>query len=73
MVEQVGALETSIWLLWGCGTLSARELESFSSNSSAVLEIIDDPQDLQDLRLEIGVMADVGVHFVNATYYTYLQ
>lgn len=30
----VGALETSIWLLW-CGALSAREWESFSSNSSA--------------------------------------
>ena len=34
-----------------------------------LLEIINDPQDLQDLRLELGVMADVGVHFVNATYY----
>ena len=28
-----------------------------------LLEIINDPQDLQDLRLELGVMVDVGVHF----------
>ena len=34
-----------------------------------LLEIINDPQDLQDLRLELGVMVDVGVHFVNAAYY----
>lgn len=34
-----------------------------------LLEIINDPQDLQDLRLELGVMVDVGVHFVNVTYY----
>ena len=33
------------------------------------MEIINDPQDLQNLRLELGVMVDVGVHFVNATYY----
>ena len=32
-----------------------------------LLEIINDTQDLQDL--ELGVMVDVGVHFVNATYY----
>ena len=34
-----------------------------------LLEIVNDPEDLQDLRLELGVMVDVGVHFVNATYY----
>ena len=34
-----------------------------------LLEIINEPQDLQDLRLELGVMVDVGLHFVNATYY----
>lgn len=36
-----------------------------------LMEIINDPQELQDLRLELGVnlMVDVGVHFVNATYY----
>ena len=34
-----------------------------------LLEIINDPKDLQDLRLELGVMVDVGVQFVNATYY----
>ena len=34
-----------------------------------LLEIINDPQDLQDLRLELGVLVDIGVHFVNATYY----
>ena len=26
-------------------------------------------QDLQDLRLELGAMADTGVHFLNATCY----
>ena len=31
-----------------------------------LLKIINDPQDLQDLRLELGAMVDVGVHFVNA-------
>ena len=34
-----------------------------------LLEIVNDPEDLQDLRLELGLMVDVGVHFVNATYY----
>lgn len=33
------------------------------------MEIINDTQDLQDLRLDMDVMVDVGVHFVNATYY----
>ena len=34
-----------------------------------LLGIIDNPQDLQDLRLELGVIVDAGVYFVNATYY----
>ena len=33
-----------------------------------LLEIINDPQDLQNLHLELGVMVD-SVHFVNATCY----
>ena len=32
-----------------------------------LLEIFDDHQDFQDLPLELA--ADVGVHFVSATYY----
>ena len=31
-----------------------------------LLEIINDPQNLQDLRLELGIMVDKGVHFVNS-------
>ena len=32
-----------------------------------LLEIINDPQDLQDLCLELGVTVDIGVHFGNAS------
>ena len=31
-----------------------------------LLEIINDPQDLQDLCLELDVTVDIGVHFGNA-------
>lgn len=34
-----------------------------------LLEIFDDHQDFQDLRLEIAAVVDSGVHFVSATYY----
>ena len=34
-----------------------------------LLEIFDDPQDAQDLRLELAAVIDAGVHFVSATYY----
>ena len=34
-----------------------------------LLEILDNGQDLQDLRLELRAMVDAGVHFVSATYY----
>ena len=33
-----------------------------------LLEIVDNRQDLQDLRLELGAIVDSGVHFGNATY-----
>ena len=34
-----------------------------------LLEIIDNPRDLQDLYLELAVIVDAGAHFVKATYY----
>ena len=34
-----------------------------------LLEIINNPRDLQDLRLELAVIVDAGVQFVKATYY----
>ena len=34
-----------------------------------LLEIFDDHQDFQDLRLELAAVVDAGVHFVSATYY----
>lgn len=34
-----------------------------------LLEIFDDHQDAQDLRLELAAVVDAGVHFVSATYY----
>lgn len=39
------------------------------SNRRHLLEILDNPQNLQDLRLELAALVDAGVHFVNATYY----
>ena len=40
-----------------------------SANRRRLLEIFDDPQSCQDLRLELAALVDAGVHFVNATYY----
>lgn len=34
-----------------------------------LLEIFDDHQDFQDLRLELAAVVDAGVHSVSATYY----
>mgnify|MGYP001795108908 FL=1 len=34
-----------------------------------MLEIYDDPESLQKIRLELATVIDAGVHFVNATYY----
>ena len=34
-----------------------------------LLEIFDDHQDFQDLRLELAAVVDDGVHFVSATYF----
>lgn len=34
-----------------------------------LLEIFDDHQDFQDLRLELAAVVDASVHFVSATYY----
>ena len=34
-----------------------------------LLEIFDDHQNAQDLRLELAAVVDAGVHFVSATYY----
>ena len=39
------------------------------ANRQHLLEIFDDPQTCQDLRLELATIVDAGVHFVKATYY----
>ena len=39
------------------------------ANPQHLLEIFDDPQTCQDLRLELAAIVDVWVHFVKATYY----
>ena len=39
------------------------------ANRQHLLEIFDDPQTCQDLRLELAAIVDAGVHFVKATYY----
>ena len=39
------------------------------ANRQHLLEIFDDPQACQDLRLELAAIVDAGVHFVKATYY----
>ena len=39
------------------------------ANRGHLLEICDDPQSCQDLRLELAAVIDAGVHFVNALYY----
>ncbi|KAK3723054.1 hypothetical protein QZH41_000310 [Actinostola sp. cb2023] len=33
-----------------------------------LLDIFENPQDLQDLRLELAAIVDAGIHFVKATY-----
>ena len=39
------------------------------ANRRHLLEIFDNPQSCQDLRLELAALVDAGVHFVNGTYY----
>ena len=39
------------------------------ANRQHLLEIFDDPQTCQDLRVELAAIVDAGVHFVKATYY----
>lgn len=39
------------------------------ANRQHLLEIFDNPQSYQNLRLELAALIDAGVHFVNATYY----
>lgn len=39
------------------------------ANRRHLLEIFDNPQSCQNLRLELAALIDAGVHFVNATYY----
>ena len=39
------------------------------ANRGHLLEICDDPQSCQDLRLELAAVIDAGMHFVNAIYY----
>ena len=47
-----------------------RENEEICPSSRGhLLEIVDNPQKFQDLRLELAAFIDAGVHFVNATYY----
>ena len=41
-----------------------------SRKSSHLLDIEDDPQHLQDLRLELAAFVDAGVYFVKATYHS---
>ena len=38
-------------------------------NRQHLMDILNDPQELQQLRLELAVLVDAGVHFVTATYY----
>ena len=40
-----------------------------SANRQQLLDITDNPQDLQDLRLELAEIVDAGVYFVTTTYY----
>ena len=45
-----------------------RQNEEISpANRRHLLEIFDDPESLQKLRLELAVVIDAGVHFVNAS------
>ena len=47
-----------------------RENEEICRSSMLhLLEIFDNPQDAQDLRLELAAVVDAGVHFVSATYF----
>ena len=46
-----------------------QENEENSATRQHLLEIIDNPRDLQDLRLELAVIVDAGAQFVKATYY----
>ena len=39
------------------------------ANRRHLLEVVDYPEILQELRLELAVLIDARVHFVNATYY----
>ena len=39
------------------------------ANRQHLLEIFDDPQSLQELRMELAALVDAGVHFIKATYY----
>ena len=47
-----------------------RENEEICRSSRLhLLEIFDNPQDAQDLRLELAAVVDAGFHFVSATYF----
>lgn len=72
--------ETRLWRKWevlnqllnyfGFVEPFLRENEEICpSNRGHLLEILDNPQKFQDLRLELAALIDAGVHFVNATYY----
>ena len=44
-----------------------RENETIcQANRQNLLNIIDNPQDLQDIRLEVAAIVDAGVYFVEA-------
>ena len=43
--------------------------EICKSSVAQLLKIFDNPQDAQDLRLELAAIIDAGVHFVSATYF----
>ena len=47
-----------------------RENEEICPSSRGhLLEVVNNPQKFQDLRLELAALIDAGVHFVSATYY----
>ena len=59
------------WTCWQMSSLSSAKTRKYllRANRRHLLEIFDDPESHQKLRLELAVKIDAGVHFVNGTYY----
>ncbi len=63
-------VQKHVYEYFGDVVLFLRENENLSpATRQHILEIIDNPCDLQDLRLELAVIIDAGAQFVEATYY----